>query len=50
MMTDRNFGSIADIIAFAVQREIDAAAGYAQIAALATTPGLRELADDLRHQ
>ncbi len=49
-MTDRNFGSIADIIAFAIQREIDAAAGYARIAALATTPGLRELADDLRRQ
>lgn len=49
-MTDRRFGSITDILAFAVQREIDAAAGYATIAAKAATPGLRELAEDLRRQ
>ncbi len=48
-MTDRHFGSIADIIAFAIQREIDAAAGYAWIAAAAGPP-LRELADDLRRE
>ena len=49
-MTDRRFDSVADIIAFAIRREIDAAEGYAQIAGLATTPGLRELADELRRQ
>ncbi len=49
-MTDRRFGSIDDIIAFAIQREIDAAAGYAWIAAAAAAPALRELADDLRRQ
>jgi len=49
-MTDRRFGSIAEIIDFAIQREIDAAAGYATIAGRAATPALRELADDLRRQ
>ncbi len=49
-MTDRRFGSITDILAFAIQREIDAAAGYATIVAKAATPGLRELAEDLRRQ
>jgi rubrerythrin len=49
-MTDRRFESVADILAFAVRREIDAADGYARIAGRATTPGLRELADDLRRQ
>jgi len=49
-MTDRRFESVSDIIAFAIRREIDAADGYARIAARAETPGLRELADDLRRQ
>ncbi len=49
-MADRRFDSVADIIAFAVRREIEAAEGYARIAGRATTPGLRELADDLRRQ
>ena len=49
-MTERRFDSVADIIAFAIQREIDAADGYAKIAGLATTPGLRQLADELRRQ
>jgi rubrerythrin len=49
-MTERRFDSIAGIIAFAIQREIDAAAGYARLAAEAKTPGLRELAEDLRAQ
>jgi rubrerythrin len=49
-MTDRRFESVADIIAFAIGREIDAADGYAKIAGWATTPGLRELANDLRRQ
>ena len=49
-MTDRRFGSIAEILAFAIQREIDAAAGYATISATAATPALRQLADDLRGQ
>ena len=49
-MADRRFDSVADIIAFAVRREIEAAEGYARIAGLATTPGLRELAGELRRQ
>jgi rubrerythrin len=49
-LAEKRFDSVADIIAFAVRREIEAAEGYARIAAKATTPGLRELADDLRRQ
>ncbi len=49
-MTGRRFDTIADIIGFAVQREIAAAARYDRIAGLAKTPGLRELAEDLRGQ
>jgi rubrerythrin len=49
-MANRRFDSVADIIAFAIHREIEAAEGYAQIAARAATPGLRELADELRRQ
>jgi rubrerythrin len=49
-MTDPTFHSIADIVSFAIRREIDAAEGYARIAALAATPGLRELAEDLKTQ
>jgi rubrerythrin len=49
-MTERRFDSVSDIIAFAIQREIEAAEGYARIGALAATPGLRELAGELRRQ
>ncbi len=49
-MADKRFDSIADIIAFAIRREIEAAEGYAWIAGRAETPGLRELADELRRQ
>jgi len=49
-MTEMRFDSVADIIAFAIRREIDAAEGYARIGAVAKTPGLRELADELRRQ
>jgi rubrerythrin len=49
-MTDRRFASITDIIAFAIQREIEAAETYAKIAGLAETAALRELAEDLRLQ
>ncbi|MBN2264769.1 MAG: ferritin family protein [Candidatus Aminicenantes bacterium] len=49
-MTDLRFGSIEEIVAFAIRRESDAAEGYAAIASRAETPGLRELADDLRRQ
>jgi rubredoxin len=44
------FDTVADIIAFAIRREIEAAEGYARIGAVAKTPGLRELADELRRQ
>lgn len=36
------FDSVADIIAFAIDREKDAAAGYGRMAGLAVTPGLKE--------
>ncbi|HMA52987.1 MAG TPA: ferritin family protein [Acidobacteriota bacterium] len=49
-MADRHFNSVSDIIAFAIRREIEAAEGYAWIADRAATPGLRELADELRRQ
>jgi len=49
-MTERRFSTAAAIIAFAVEREIAAAEGYAWIAGRAKTPGLRELAEDLRGQ
>lgn len=49
-MTERRFETAAAIIAFAIQREIDAAGHYARIAAMAATPGLRELAEDLGAQ
>lgn len=49
-MTERRFETIADVIALAIEREIAAARGYARIAAQAETPGLRELAEDLRGQ
>jgi rubrerythrin len=49
-LSERRFQTIADIIAFAIGREIAAAEGYARIAAQARTPGLRELAEDLRGQ
>jgi rubrerythrin len=49
-MTERRFDSVADIIAFAIRREIEAAGGYARIGAVAKTPGLRELAAELRRQ
>jgi len=49
-MSQPRFSSAAEIIAFAIEREIEAAGGYARIAAAAGTPGLRELAEDLRFQ
>lgn len=49
-MTDPRFDTPSDIIALAIRREIEAAEGYARIAGLAATPGLRELAEDLRGQ
>lgn len=49
-MSQLRFGSVAEIIAFAIRREIEAAEGYARIAGLAATPGLRALAEDLRGQ
>jgi rubrerythrin len=47
-MSEPRFKSMSDILAFAVQREIDAAAGYARMAAQASTPGLRELLLELK--
>jgi rubrerythrin len=42
-MADDRFRTVADILAFAIQREIDAAENYGRMAGLAKTPGLREL-------
>ena len=47
-MPDDSFRTVGDIIAFAIQREIDAAEGYARMADLARTPGLRELLLDIK--
>lgn len=41
-MSKRAFDSIADIVAFAIEREKEAAAGYGRMAGLAATPGLKE--------
>jgi rubrerythrin len=49
-MSERRFKTSAEILAFAIEREIAAADGYARIAAVAETPGLRELAEELRGQ
>ena len=42
-MPENRFRSVADIIAFAVAREIEAARIYARLAGLAKVPGLKEL-------
>lgn len=49
-MSERTFRSIAEIISFAVEREIEAADGYARMAGIAKTPGLRELLLFLRQE
>lgn len=41
-MPKHAFGSVADIVAFAIEREKEAAAGYGRMAGLAVTPGLKE--------
>lgn len=47
-MPDRRFESVSDILAFAVEREIEAAPGYGRMAAQAATPGLRDLLLELK--
>jgi rubrerythrin len=49
-MPENRFRSAADVIAFAIRREIEAAESYARLAGLAKTPGLRELCLFLRGQ
>ncbi|MBE3110614.1 MAG: ferritin family protein [Acidobacteria bacterium] len=49
-MPHRRFRSVADIIAFAVEREKEAADGYGRMAGLARTPGLREFLLFLRQE
>jgi len=49
-MPQHAFGSVADIIAFAIEREKEAAAGYGRMADLAVTPGLREFLLSLRKE
>lgn len=47
-MSETRFQSVADIIAFAIEREIEAAKGYGRMAAMARTPGLREFLEFLK--
>jgi rubrerythrin len=49
-MPHRRFQSISDIIAFAIEREIEAADGYGHMAGIASTPGLREFLLFLRQE
>ena len=49
-MAKNRFHSVADVIAFAIGREIEAAETYERMAGLATTPGLRELLQSLRDE
>ena len=49
-MTENRFGTFAEVVAFAIGREIDAAEGYARMAEMARTPGLRELCLFLKGQ
>jgi rubrerythrin len=49
-MPHRRFGSVADIIIFAIEREKEAADGYGRMAGLARTPGLREFLLFLRQE
>jgi len=47
-MSERKSRTIAEIIAFAIEREKEAAESYGRMAELAVTPGLRELLVFLR--
>jgi len=47
-MAQRHFRSAAEVITFAIGREIEAAESYSRMADLAGTPGLRELLQSLR--
>lgn len=47
-MPHRRFRSVSDIIAFAIEREIEAADGYGRMAGLARTPGLSDFLLSLR--
>lgn len=49
-MSKPSFVSIAEIIAFAIEREKDAAAGYDRMAAAAVTPGLKEFLLSLKKE
>jgi rubrerythrin len=49
-MPHRRFGSVADIIVFAIEREKEAADGYGRMAGLARIPGLREFLLFLRQE
>ncbi len=50
MTSEPLFASVADIIAFAIRREEEAARGYGELAAAAKTPGIRELLLELKSE
>jgi len=47
-MPEPAFQSVKDILTFAIRREVEAAQGYGEMAARASTPGLRELLLELK--
>jgi rubrerythrin len=51
-MTEPNFRSLKDVLAFAIRREVEAAQGYGEMAARASAsaPGLRELLLELKSE
>jgi len=49
-MTENRLKTFADVVAFAIGREIEAAEGYARMAELAQMPGLREFCLFLKGQ
>ncbi len=47
-MDEQRFGSFRDIISFAINREIEAARSYGELADMATVPGMRSLLLELK--
>jgi rubrerythrin len=47
-MPDPHFRSVSDVLASAIQREIEAADSYGRMAGMTTTPGLRQFLMELK--